>query len=219
LASRCQVTFPKVKLVVLLSSAADGTAASAAVARWLWARGAARRTVTPMRHRAHEVATRAFRAFRAFRAVRAVVLALAVGAALAGCATAAATGTPANGTPANGASATATRSVADRTAAPVYGPPALDAACVAAKNAEKTLESHQGKDQNNESALDQDFTNFASALSAAAQREKRPAAAQAMTALANDYTDLVQSQSGAAQLPDMTQVQNDGTAFDKACSP
>ena len=148
----------------------------------------------------------------------AVALALAVGVALAGCAAAAATGAASSGASATGASATA-RSATTRAAAPVYGPPALDAACVAAKNAEKTLESRQGKDQNNEPALDQDFTNFASALSAAAQLEKRPAAAQAMTALANDYTDLVQSQSGGAQLPDMTQVQNDGTAFDKACSP
>ena len=39
-----------------------------------------------------------------------------------------------------------------------------------------------------------------------------------MTALANDYTALVESQSGAAQLPDMSTVQNDGAAFDKACS-
>ncbi len=40
-----------------------------------------------------------------------------------------------------------------------------------------------------------------------------------MTALANDYNDLVESQSGGAQLPDVSQVQKDGTAFDKACSP
>src|SRR5205807_9049092 len=51
-----------------------------------------------------------------------------------------------------------------------------------------------------------------------AQRETHPATAKAMTALASDYTDLVASQSGAAQLPDMSTVQNDGTAFDKACS-
>jgi hypothetical protein len=39
-----------------------------------------------------------------------------------------------------------------------------------------------------------------------------------MTPLPNDYTTLVESQSGAAQLPDMSTVQSDGTAFDKACS-
>ena len=189
---------------------------SAAAARRLWARGTARRTVTAMRHRARKVATRAV---PTAPTLAAVALALAVGVALAGCAAAAATGVAANGASGNGASATAARSATTRAAAPVYGPPALDAACVAAKNAEKTLESRQGKDENSETALDQDFTNFASALSAAAQSEKRPAAAQAMTALANDYNDLVQSQSGGAQLPDMTQVQTDGAAFDKACSP
>jgi hypothetical protein len=148
-----------------------------------------------MRHRAREVAT---------RAVFAVALALVVGAAVAGCTAATATaGTPAATT---------------RSAAPVYGPPAPDPACVAAEQAEQTLQSRQGKDQSNESALDQDFTNFAAALSAAAQREKHPATAQAMTTLANDYTDLVESQSGAAQLPDMTQIEKDGAAFEKACS-
>jgi hypothetical protein len=153
-----------------------------------------------MRHRAREVAT---------RAVPVAALALAVGAAIAGCAAAAA-GTP----------AAATRPAATRTAAPVDGPVAAvpDPACVAAKKAEQTLQSRQGKDQDNESALDQDFTNFANALSDAAQRETHPATAQAMTALANDYNDLVESQSGGAQLPDMSQVQQDGAAFDKACS-
>src|SRR5579875_268556 len=97
---------------------------------------------------------------RATRAVPAVALALAAGVALAGCATATATA----GTPA-----------ASRTAAPVYGPPAPDQACAAAKQAEQTLQSRQGKDQGNETALDQDFTNFAAALSAAARREKLPA--------------------------------------------
>ena len=156
----------------------------------------------------------------ASRAVPAVALALAVGAAVAGCATAAANAgaTSATTRPAT-TRAVATRAVATRVAAPAYGPPGVDAACVSAEKARQTLVSRQGKDENNESALDQDFTNFATALSAAAQSEKRPSVAQAMTALANDYTDLVQSQSGAAQLPDMTQVQNDGTAFDKACSP
>ena len=51
-----------------------------------------------------------------------------------------------------------------------------------------------------------------------AQQEKKPATAKAMTALANDYTALVESRSGAAQLPDMSTVQSDGAAFDKACS-
>jgi len=157
-----------------------------------------------MSHRACEVAT---------SAVAAVALALAAGAAVAGCATATATATATAGASA------ATRPAATGAAAPVYGPPSLDAACAAAVQAEQTLQSRQGKDQYNESALDQDFTNFAAALSAAAQREKRPATAQAMTALANDYTALVESQSGAAQLPDMSQVQKDGAAFDKACSP
>jgi hypothetical protein len=140
------------------------------------------------------------------RVVPAVALALAIGAAAAGCATAAANAGP----------AASTRPSASE--APVEGPPAPDPACIAAENAEQTLQSRQGQDQNNETALDQDFTNFASALSAAAQSEKRPAAAQAMTALASDYTDLVESQSGAAQLPDMSQIQKDGAAFNKACS-
>jgi hypothetical protein len=172
-----------------------------------------------MRHRAREVATHpgAARAVAAravlaravaARALAAVALALTAGAAIAGCA--AATATPA-ATPAT------TRPAATGTAAPVYGPPSRDAACTAADKAEQTLEARQGKDQNNESALDQDFTNFANALSAAAQQEKHASTAQAMTTLANDYNDLVESQSGAAQLPDMSQVQSDGAAFDKAC--
>jgi hypothetical protein len=158
-----------------------------------------------MRHRAREVVTRAFPA---------VALALAVGA-VAGCASAAATGATNGGA----ASATATRPGTTGTAAPVFGPPGVDPACVAAEKAKQTLVSRQGKDENNQTALDQDFTNFANALSTDAEQEKRPSAAHAMTALASDYTDLVQSQSGVAQLPDMSQVQNDGTAFDKACSP
>ena len=168
--------------------------------RRLWGRGRDRRTVMPMRYRARQVAT---------RAIPVVALALAVGAAVAGCSTATAT----TGAPA------ANRPAATRAAAPAYGPAAPDAACVAAKDAEQTLQSRQGKDQGSESALDQDLTNFASALRDAAQREKRPATAQAMTALAGDYTALVESQSGAAQLPAMSQVQNDGAAFDKACTP
>lgn len=138
-----------------------------------------------------------------------MALALAVGAAVAGCAAATATA---------GAPAATSRPSASTTAAPVDGPPAPDPACVAAKAAEQTLQSSQLQDQNNQSALNQDFENFAAALSTAAQNEKRPKVAQAMTALASDYTDLVESQSGGAQLPDVSQVQKDGTAFDKACS-
>jgi hypothetical protein len=155
-----------------------------------------------MRHRARELATGAFPV---------LALALTVGAAVVGCATA---GAPAGVT----RPAAATRPAATRAAAPIDGPAAPDPPCVAAENAEQTLQSRQGKDQNDESALDQDFMNFAAALSAAAQSEKRPAAARAMTALANDYTALVESQSGAAQLPNVSQMQKDGAAFDKACS-
>jgi hypothetical protein len=133
---------------------------------------------------------------------------LAAGIAVGGCASATAAGGPA---PA------ATVTAAARASASVYGPPAPDPACTAALTAEQTLRTRQGDDQDNESALDQDFTNFASALSTAAQQEKRPAVARAMTALANDYNDLVESQGGAAGLPDMTAVENDGTAFEKAC--
>jgi hypothetical protein len=141
------------------------------------------------------------------RAIPAVALALVVAAAAAGCATASA-----------GAPAAAARPAATHSAGSVDGPPGPDPACVAAESAQQTLQSQQGQDQNNETALDQDFMNFANALSTAAQSEKRPAVAQAMTTLANDYTDLVESQSGAAQLPDMNQMQKDGTAFEKACS-
>jgi hypothetical protein len=172
-----------------------------------------------MRHRARAAATRAVPDVVGVRVVAvalAALGALAAGAAVAGC-----TAATANTT---GATAAATRPAAARpaatpTATSVYGPPSRDAACAAADKAEQTLESRQGKDQNNETALDQDFTNFANALSAAAQQEKRPAIAAAMTTLANDYNDMVESQSGAAQLPDMSQVQSDGEAFDKACSP
>jgi hypothetical protein len=150
---------------------------------------------------------------RAARAVPALASVLAVGIAVGGCSAATATARAASAGPASSATASAARA-----SAPFYGPPGPDPACVAALKAEQTLQARQGKDQNNESALDQDFTNFANALSAAARQEKHPATAKAMTALANDYTDLVESQSGAAQLPDMSTVQNDGAAFDKACS-
>ena len=182
-----------------LSLAAGIPAAGVARRTSLWARGGARRTLAPMRHRAREVAT---------RAVPAVALALVAGAAVGGCAAAA-----------GGALAAASRPAATtRATTPVDGPAVPDPACAAAENAEQTLQSRQGKDQNDESALDQDFMNFAAALGATAQSEKRPAVARAMTALANDYTALVESQSGAAQLPSVSQIQKDGAAFDKACS-
>jgi hypothetical protein len=149
---------------------------------------------------------------RAVRVLPALALVLAVGIAVEGCTAATAT---AGGTSAGSVSAAASSA---RTSAPVDGPYGLDAACVAALKAEQTLQARQGKDENAESALDLDFTNFAAALNAAAQQEEHPATAKAMTALANDYTALVESQSGAAQLPDMSTIQSDGAAFDKACS-
>jgi hypothetical protein len=148
---------------------------------------------------------------RAARTLPAFALVLAVGVTVGGCTAASATGMSAS-------AASGTSSAAARASDPVYGPPAPDPACVAARKAEQTLAARQGNDQNNESALDQDFTDFANALNAAAQRETHPATAKAMTALAADYTDLVESQSGAAQLPDMDTVEADGTAFEKACS-
>jgi hypothetical protein len=151
---------------------------------------------------------------RAARTLPAFVMVLGVGMAVGGCATATAN----TGNASAGHAASVSPSAAATARAPVYGPPAPDPACVAALKAEQTLQTRQGKDQDNESALDQDFTNFANALSAAAGQEKRPAVAKAMTALANDYNDLVESQSGMAQLPDMTTVENDGTAFEKACA-
>ena len=95
--------------------------------------------------------------------------------------------------------------------------PGPDPACVAALKAEQNLRAHQGTDQSDESAIDQDFMNFADALNTAAQQESDPAKAKAMTALAEDYAALVGSQSGAAQLPDMNTVSSDGAAFDKSC--
>ncbi|HJP76432.1 MAG TPA: hypothetical protein VJ914_19345 [Pseudonocardiaceae bacterium] len=92
-----------------------------------------------------------------------------------------------------------------------------DQACAAALKAERNLQAHQGTDQSDESAIDQDFMNFADALNSAAQHEADPAKAKAMTALAEDYAALVGSQSGAAQLPDMNTVSSDGAAFDKSC--
>jgi hypothetical protein len=147
----------------------------------------------------------------AVSAIPALVSVLAVGIAVGGCAAATAT--------AGAASASSAASpTASAASASFYGPPGPDPACAAARKAEQTLQARQGKDQSSESAIDQDFTNFASALNAAARQEKRPAVANTMTALANDYTALVESQSGAAQLPDMSTIQSDGAAFDKACS-
>ncbi len=100
---------------------------------------------------------------------------------------------------------------------PSTSPPGPDAACASALKAERDLQAHQGTDQNDESAIDADFTNFAQALTTAAQHEANPTTAKAMTALANDYTALVESQSGAATLPDMNTVSSDGAAFDKSC--
>ena len=147
---------------------------------------------------------------RTVRAIPALASVLAVGIAVGGCATAAAT--------AGAATASSATASAARTSAPVDGPFGPDPACAAALKAEQTLQTRQGKDQNNESAIDQDFTNFANALDTAAQQETHPATAKAMTALASDYTALVESQSGAVQLPDMSTIQSDGAAFDKACS-
>jgi hypothetical protein len=144
------------------------------------------------------------------RAIPALALVLAAGAAVGGCSTAAATAGGASGSP-------AASSPVARTSAPFDGPLGPDPACAAALKAEQALQARQGKDQDSESAIDRDFTSFASALNAAAQREKHQATAKAMTDLANDYTALVQSQSGAGQLPDMSTVQSDGAAFDKAC--
>lgn len=146
----------------------------------------------------------------AVSAVPALVSALAVSIAVGGCAAATATAGAASASSAPAPTASAA-------SAPFYGPPGPDPACAAARKAEQTLQARQGKDQSSESAIDQDFTNFASALNAAARQEKHPAVASAMTALANDYTALVQSQSGAAPLPSMSAVQNDGAAFEAAC--
>lgn len=143
-------------------------------------------------------------------AIPALVSVLAVGIAVGGCAAATATAGAASASSASSPTASAAT-------ASFYGPPGPDPACAAARKAEQTLQARQGKDQSSESAIDQDFTNFASALNAAAQQEKHPAAASAMTALATDYTALVESQSGAAPLPSMSAMQSDGAAFDKAC--
>jgi hypothetical protein len=153
---------------------------------------------------------------RAARAIPALALVLAAGTALGGCATATAGASSASTAPSGSTAPSAASSSAAGASAPVVGPVA-DPACAAALKARQVLEARQGKDQSSQSAIDQDFTNFANALNAAAGQEKNPATAKAMSDLANDYTALVQSQSGAQQLPDMSQVQSDGAAFDKAC--
>lgn len=128
--------------------------------------------------------------------------------ALAGCGAARAAGPVASHAPATSSPAT-------------YGPPAAapGAACADAVRAERALQASQDKDKSNPAALDADFTAFASRLSADAQKESNPAAAAAMTSLARDYTDLVQSQTGGAELPGMSTVEHDGQAFDRACGP
>lgn len=102
-------------------------------------------------------------------------------------------------------------------AAAMQGPRVPDAACQAAVRAQRKLETSQVRDKTNATALDADFTAFANALTADAGRETSTAAAQAMNNLANDYIALVQSQSGAAQLPSMSTVQDDGAAFNRDC--
>ena len=150
---------------------------------------------------------------RTVRAIPALASVLAVGLAVGGCTTAGAT---AGATPAGSASS-ATASAAARTSAPFVGPPGPDPACAAARKAEQTLQARQSKDQSSQSAINKDFTNFAKALNAAAQQATHPAVAKAMTALADDYTALVESQSGAVPLPKVSTIQSDGTAFEKAC--
>ena len=150
---------------------------------------------------------------RTVRFVAAIAAALGAGIVIGGCA-----GATATAGAASARSASSAAMPAAETSVPMAGPPAPDAACVAARKAEQTLQARQGKDQGSQSAIDRDFTNFASALNAAARQATYPATAKAMTALADDYTALVASQSGAAQLPSMATMQSDGAAFDQACT-
>lgn len=92
-----------------------------------------------------------------------------------------------------------------------------DAACADAARAERALETSQDKDSSDPPALGADFTAFAGRLSADARRETDPAAARAMTRLADDYTALVESETGFAQLPSMSTVESDGVVFGRAC--
>jgi hypothetical protein len=147
------------------------------------------------------------------RALPAFASVLAVAIAVGGCTTVSA------GTASHSHAASASPSAtATRASAPVFGPPGPDPACAAALKAEQTLRARQGKDQDNESALDRDFTNFADALTAAARQETHTGTAKAMITLANDFNALVESQSGAGELPGMNTVEKDGAAFDRACS-
>jgi hypothetical protein len=114
--------------------------------------------------------------------------------------------------------ASATPSAAATGTAAAAASAGASAPCRDAVLAEQVLQASQAKDQSNRSALDRDFTAFANRLAADAQKETDPATAQAMTNLSNDYTDLVESQTGGAQLPAMTTVQADGTAFERACA-
>lgn len=184
----CAVTFIRAPANALLDR---GRAAR----RWAGRRGW--RTVAAMMHRTVRVAGPV-----------AAVLAAAI--AVGGCGGGGATAGASSAHPAFSAAATST-------AVPAAGPPAPDAACAAARKAEQTLQARQGKDQASESAIDRDFTEFASALNAAARHATHPATARAMTALADDYSALVASQSGAAQLPSVATMQSDGAAFDRAC--
>jgi hypothetical protein len=149
----------------------------------------------------------------AVRLVPAIAAVLTAGIVAGGCAGATATAGAASARSVSSATAPS----AAETSAPLVGPSATDAGCSAARQAEQTLQAAQGKDQGSQSAIDKDFTNFASALNAAARQATHPATARAMTALADDYTALVASQSGAAQLPSVATMQSDGAAFDKAC--
>ena len=119
---------------------------------------------------------------------------------------------PASATPTGTATATATGTATGA------GSAAASAPCRDAVQAEQSLQASQAKDQSNRSALDQDFTAFANRLTADAQKETDPATAEAMNNLSNDYTDLVESQTGGAELPAMTTVQADGTAFERDCA-
>lgn len=149
---------------------------------------------------------------RTVRAIPALAPVLAVAITVGGCSAATATAGASSAQSAPSATVSAAR-----TSAPILGPPGPDPACAAARKAEQALQARQGKDQNSQPAIDKDFRNFATALNDAAQKATHPAVAQAMTTLAGDYTALVDSQSGAAQLPSMDTMQKDGTAFEKAC--
>jgi hypothetical protein len=164
--------------------------------------------------------------------VAAGLVVLAVGAAVAACGSSAATpvaaehaatsvsASPAPSRPVDGPSvpASATPSATAAGTATPAASTAAGAPCRDAVQAEQALQTSQARDQSNRSALDRDFTAFANRLGADAQKETNPATAQAMTSLSTDYTDLVESQTGGAELPAMTTVQADGTAFERDCA-